>query len=272
MAIGSAADLIAKRGACTNRVSRVVVLADETLRLQSENPGVTGVIGSKCPTNFQDFLNGHGWARTSDLSRVKRPLSVPASGGLRGVWPLIPLSQTASSVVDCRGLSRIWSRESFWGPVCGAAVTGAFLSLDGTLAGGKQCSRRHGRPERAFVTAYVRFRQRGGGCSGFRLVTALVDERWSQRWGGRRCVWAIRWVGAWWGSIGAVERRNRPTKCRRTCESTMAWPGPLPAQQRGAWLAWAGRPLACSRPCEKAVCRGASFEAGGASRISAGLW
>jgi hypothetical protein len=45
MAIGSAAHLIAKRGACTNRVSLFVFLADETLRLGIENPGVAGVIG-----------------------------------------------------------------------------------------------------------------------------------------------------------------------------------------------------------------------------------
>jgi hypothetical protein len=40
MAIGSAEDLIAKRGARTNRASRFVFLADETLRLEIENPGV----------------------------------------------------------------------------------------------------------------------------------------------------------------------------------------------------------------------------------------
>jgi hypothetical protein len=51
MAIGSAADLIAKRGVCTNRVSRFVFLADETLRLELENPDVPGVIGSKRPTD-----------------------------------------------------------------------------------------------------------------------------------------------------------------------------------------------------------------------------
>jgi hypothetical protein len=50
MAIGSAADLIAKRGAYTNRVPRFVFLADETLRLEIENQGVAGVIGSKRPT------------------------------------------------------------------------------------------------------------------------------------------------------------------------------------------------------------------------------
>jgi hypothetical protein len=51
MAIGSAADLIAKRSERTNRASRFVVLADKTLRLEIENPGVAGVIGSKRPTD-----------------------------------------------------------------------------------------------------------------------------------------------------------------------------------------------------------------------------
>src|ERR1019366_3371244 len=28
------------------------------------------------------------------------------------------------------------------------------------------------------------------GGAGIHVVAALLDERWSQRWGGRRCVWA----------------------------------------------------------------------------------
>jgi hypothetical protein len=51
MAIGSAADLIAKRGACTNRVSLFVFLRRRDTALEIENPGVAGVIGSNRPTD-----------------------------------------------------------------------------------------------------------------------------------------------------------------------------------------------------------------------------
>jgi hypothetical protein len=46
------------------------------------------------------------------------------------------------------------------------------------------------------VTPSVRYRQRDGGRSGMHVVAAFVDERRSQRWVGRRCLWAnpiVRW-------------------------------------------------------------------------------
>ena len=51
---------------------------------------------------------------------------------------------------------------------------------------GAATRRRSGR-----VTRAVRFQQRDAVRSGIHVVAALVDERRSHWWGGRRCVWAI---------------------------------------------------------------------------------
>jgi len=70
-------------------------------------------------------------------------------------------------------MSRSWSRESFWGPVCVAAVTGAPLSLhpgrrEAVFAEGM------GGPN-AFMTAYVRGQQRSAPPTFPPLLLVCID-------------------------------------------------------------------------------------------------
>jgi hypothetical protein len=84
-----------ERGGCTNRVSRFVFLADETLRLEIENPGVAGVIGSKRPTD-------------ESRSRLRPGARRPARGALEGEPPS---EHIAMQEVDDSGSAVNWGRH-----------------------------------------------------------------------------------------------------------------------------------------------------------------
>ncbi len=79
------------------------------------------------------------------------------------------------------GRSRTDPPRSIFMPRIGGARRGA---------GRDSLSLPHGYHERCAVAGCVRFQQRDGGCSGIHVVAALVYERRSQRWGGRRCLCA----------------------------------------------------------------------------------
>ena len=71
------------------------------------------------------------------------------------------------------------------------------------------------------LVGFVRFQQRDGGRSGIHVVAALVDERRSQRRGGRRCVWAIAPLRRGVGRTGTScrfpygEKQGLPTDAHR---------------------------------------------------------